>query len=105
MSRSLSLIMLAFLTILVVNMQASPDVGQEILEKKLESGCTISIADLSAKHTQKEWKQLKDSNKLKEELGKLSSNLKMIEDNELLDIFDFLYEYSSDSGLFPSCGN
>jgi len=83
---------------------ASPNAGQEILEKKLKSGCSISIAQLAAKHTQKEWKELRDTNKLKDELKHLEPNIKKIDDKELPDIFDFLYEYGSDSGLFPSCG-
>jgi len=95
-----------FLAILLIShtLYASPNMGQEILEKKLKSGCTISIAQLAAKHTQKEWKELRDQNKLKDELKHLEPNLKKIDDKELLDIFDFLYEYGSDSGLFPSCG-
>ena len=90
---------------LTLSLWASPNVGQEILEKKLKSGCTISIADLAAKHSQKEWKVLKDQKKLKAELQKLEPNLKEVSAKELPDIFDFLYEYAKDSGLFPSCGS
>ena len=93
-----------FLLFVSTTLFASPNAGQEILEKKLNSGCTISIAELAAKHTQKEWKELRDKNRLRDELKHLEPNLKKIDDKELLDIFDFLYEYGSDSGLFPSCG-
>jgi len=95
---------LVFVSLFSQTLYASPNLGQEILEKKLNSGCTISIAELAAKHTQKEWKELRDKNKLRDELKHLEPNLKKIDDKELLDIFDFLYEYGSDSGLFPSCG-
>jgi hypothetical protein len=93
------------LSLSITALFASPNIGQEILEKKLKSGCSISIADLAAKHTQKEWKELKDSNRLRAELKRLEPNLTKISDKELPDIFDFLYEYGSDSGLFPSCGS
>ena len=85
-------------------LSASPDIGQKILERKLQKGCSISIADLAAKHKQREWKELKDSGKLRSELQKFEPKLKAISDKELPDVFDFLYEYASDSGLFPSCG-
>ena len=91
------------LFVLSISLFASPEVGQKILEKELKRGCTISIAELAAKHKQKEWKELKDSGKLKFELEKFEPKLKVISDKELLDVFDFLYEYASDSGLFPSC--
>ncbi len=96
---------LSLVLIFVAFAYASPNVGQEILEKKLSSGCSVSIAQLAAKHKQKEWKELKDSGKLGLELKKLEPNLATISDKELPDIFDFLYEYASDSGLFPSCGS
>ncbi len=96
---------LVLVTLCFSSLIASPNAGQEILEKKLNSGCTVTIADLAAKHTQKEWEKLKDSKKLRAELKKLEPNLLDINDKELLDVFDFLYEYGSDSGLFPSCGS
>ena len=105
MNRSLRVVLITFLTIFSSSVQASPAIGQEILEEKLKTGCSISIADLAGKHTQKEWKELKDSDKLKSELEKLSPTMKKINDKEIPDVFDFLYEYSSDSGLFPSCGS
>ena len=102
MSKLLSISLALFL--FAISLNASPDIGQKILEKKLDKGCSISIADLASKHKQKEWKEFKDNGKLKSELKKLEPKLKAISDKELLDVFDFLYEYASDSGLFPSCG-
>jgi hypothetical protein len=86
------------------NLLASPAKGQEVLERVLKSGCSLSLSDIAAKHTQQEWEELKESGKLKSELMKFSKKMEKIKEDEISDVFDFLYEYAKDSGLLPSCG-
>ncbi len=82
---------------------ADPAKGQKLYLKKLKKACGMNGAKMAAKHTQDEWEKIKESGKLEDELKKQCPNLKDIKDKYLDDIFDFLYEYGSDSGNVPSC--
>lgn len=82
---------------------ADPAKGQKLYLKKLKKACDINGAKMAAKHTQDEWKELKDSGKLEDEIKKICPNVKDVKDKYLPDLFDFFYEYGSDSGNVPSC--
>jgi len=82
---------------------ADPAKGQKLYLKKLKKACDMNGAKMSAKHTQDEWKELKDSGKLEDEIKTICPNVKDVKDKYLPDLFDFFYEYGSDSGNVPSC--
>ncbi len=82
---------------------ADPAKGQKLYLKKLKKPCGINGAKMAAKHTQDEWEELKEGGKLEDEIKKICPNVKDVKDKYLDDLFDFLYEYGSDSGNVPSC--
>ena len=105
MKKVLSMAATALLITSVVStsMMASPAKGQKIYLKKLKKTCGINGADMAGKHTQEEWEALKEAGTLEDELKKQCPNLKDVKDEYIPDLFDFLYEYGSDSGNVPSC--
>ena len=76
--------------------------GQKIYLKKLKAACGFNGAKFAVKHTQDEWEALKESGKFGAEVKKIcpKSHLKPKYEN---DLYDFVYEYASDSGKVPSC--
>ena len=89
--------------IATTTVSADPAKGQKLYLKKLKKACGINGAKMAAKHTQDEWEKIKESGKLEEELKAQCPNLKDVKDKYLDDLFDFFYEYASDSGNVPSC--
>ncbi|MBD3823685.1 MAG: cytochrome C [Epsilonproteobacteria bacterium] len=99
---------IALSAVIVLGMSAttaSADVakGQKLYQKKLKSGCGISGAAMAGKHTQGEWEELKEAGKVKAEIEKICPDLKGLKDDYINDLYDFFYEYGSDSGNVPSC--
>ncbi len=87
------------------NVMADPAKGQKIYLKKLKKACGFNGAKMSAKHTQDEWEEIKNSGKLEDEIIKLCPKVKKgyIKEKWLDDLYDFFYNYASDSGNVPSC--
>lgn len=94
----------ALLGLAVLATTASADVakGQKLYMKKMKSACGFSGAKFAAKHTQDEWKEIKGAGKFVEEAEKLCPGVKLKE-KFVPDIYDFVYEFASDSGNVPSC--
>jgi Spy/CpxP family protein refolding chaperone len=105
MKKVLSMVATALLitSVASTSMMASPAKGQKLYLKKLKKACGINGAKMAGKHTQAEWEELKEAGTLEDELKKQCPNLKDVKDKYLPDLFDFLYEYGSDSGNVPSC--
>jgi len=84
---------------------ADPAKGQKLYLKKLKKACGINGAKMSAKHTQDEWEALKNDGKLEDEIIKICPKVKKgyLKDKWMNDIYDFFYNYASDSGNVPSC--
>jgi len=82
---------------------ADPSKGQKIYIKKMKKPCGFNGAEMSKKHTQQEWKDLFDAGKLNEELLNFCPEAKPLKDKYLEHVFDFLYNYASDSGNVPTC--
>ncbi len=82
--------------------------GQTIFLKKLKAPCVAAGinngAKFAIKHTQDEWEEIKQAGKFADEIVKIcpkaSGKLKPKYEN---DVYDFSYEYASDSGKVPSC--
>jgi hypothetical protein len=79
--------------------------GQKLFVKKLKNDCGFTGAVFAAKHTQDEWEKINEAGKFKEEIGVICPkvNLDKIKDSWIDDIYDFSYEFASDSGNVPSC--
>lgn len=77
--------------------------GQKLIIKKLKKACGFNGAVMAGKHTQSEWKKINDGGKLAEEIKTMCPKSKPLKDKYLPHIYDFLYNYASDSGNVPSC--
>ena len=62
-------------------------------------------AKFAAKHTQDEWKEIKDSGKFEQEVIKICPNVKAgdLSQSAQENIIDFAIEFANDSGNVPSC--
>jgi len=93
----------ALLGIAVLSTTATADVnkGKKIYMKKLKATCGFSGAKFAVNHTQDEWEDIKQAGKFGAELKSIcpKSTLKSKYEN---DVYDFAYEYASDSGNVPS---
>jgi hypothetical protein len=79
--------------------------GQKLYSAKLKDPCGINGAKFAAKHTQDEWKALKDGGKFKDEIIKICPNVKAddLSDSVIQNVYDFSFDFASDSGNVPSC--
>ena len=84
---------------------ASPEKGQKIYQKKLKKVCGFTGDKFAAKHTQDEWEEIKESGKFEDEVQKICPKYHKgyLSNKQLDNLFDFAYEYASDSGNVPSC--
>ncbi len=107
MKKALALIFSAMLGLSFVTSTAMADVakGQKLYQKKLKKPCGMTGAKFAAKHTQDEWEEIYEEGKFKEEINKICPKVKpeAIKDSWVKHLFDFAYEYASDSGNVPSC--
>lgn len=109
MKKLLGAIFIAVLGLSFVSTSAFADSakGQKIYVKKLKRDCKKSgIANggvLAKKHTQAEWKAINDSGKLSDEIKKFCPKSKTLKKRYLKHLYDFLYNFASDSGNVPSC--
>jgi len=94
----------ALLGMVIFSTTASADVkkGQKLYMKKMKASCGFTGAKFAAKHTQDEWEAIKGAGKFSDEAAKICPGLKL-KDKYVPHIYDFSYEYASDSGNVPSC--
>ena len=104
MTKITKLAVLALLGLAVFSTTASADVkkGQKLYMKKMKAACGFTGAKFAAKHTQDEWEAIKGAGKFGGEAAKICPGLKL-KDKYVPHIYDFSYEYASDSGNVPSC--
>ncbi|WP_295421553.1 cytochrome C [Sulfurovum sp.] len=104
MTKFTKLALAALLGLAVFSTTASADVkkGQKLYMKKMKAVCGFTGAKFAAKHTQDEWEAIKGAGKFAEEAAKICPGLKL-KPKYINDIYDFSYEYASDSGNVPSC--
>jgi len=76
--------------------------GKEIFVNRIKFYCDISDDEFLPIHTQDEWEALNGAGKFAEEAAKVCPGLKL-KDKYVPHIYDFSYEYASDSGNVPSC--
>jgi len=106
MNKITKLAVATLLGMAVLSTAATADVkkGQKIYLKKLKAKCGFTGAKFAHKHTQDEWEAIKEAGKFAAETIKIcpkaAGKLKAKYEN---DVYDFSYEYASDSGNVPSC--
>lgn len=76
--------------------------GKKIYIKQLKVKCAMSGGKFTAKHTQKEWEDIYDAGLLNGEIKKICGG-HTVGEKLLPHIYDFAYEYASDSGNVPNC--
>jgi len=76
--------------------------GKKIYMKKMKASCGFSGAKFATKHTQSEWEKIKGAGKFAQEAAKICPGLKL-KNKYIKDVYDFSYEYASDSGNVPAC--
>ncbi len=105
MKKILGLVMssIIFVSITVTSVSADPQRGQKLYLKKLKKDCGLKCSQMSAKHTKDQWLELKDSDKLEDEIKRICPKVKDVKDKYLPHMFDFFYKFGSDSGNIPSC--
>ncbi|HHH37884.1 MAG TPA: cytochrome C [Epsilonproteobacteria bacterium] len=105
MTKFTKLAVAALFAFAVVGTTASADVakGQKLYSKKLKGACGFTGAKFAAKHTQSEWEEIKNAGKFTDEVKTLCPKATKFKDKWADDVYDFSYEYASDSGNVPSC--
>ena len=83
-------------------LSADVNKGKKIYMKKMKASCGYTGSKFATKHTQDEWEKIKGAGKMKSEIIKLCPGIKM-KDKYINDVYDFSYEFASDSGNVPSC--
>ena len=93
------------LGVVATSLSADAVKGQKLFSKLLKDPCGMTGAKFAAKHSQEEWKALKESGKFEEELIKICPNVKAGDVKESLQehIIDFSIEFANDSGNVPAC--
>jgi len=105
MTKFSKLALAALFAFAVMGTTATADVakGQKLYSKKLKGACGMTGAKFAGKHTQDQWKEIKDAGKMSDEVKKICPKATSFKDKWSDNIYDFSYEYASDSGNVPSC--
>ncbi len=107
MLKLLKIALASSLVLGVVSTSAMADVtkGQKLFVKKLKKPCGFKGDVFAKKHTQAQWQTIMKEGKLKAEIMTLcpKADEKKIKDKYIQHLYDFAYEYASDSGNVPSC--
>ena len=103
----LKIIMAGTLALGIASSTLSADAvkGQKLFSKLLKDPCGMTGAKFAAKHSQEEWKALKEAGKFEEEIIKICPSVKAGDIKESLQehIIDFTIEFANDSGNVPAC--
>jgi len=104
MTKTTKIALAALLGLAVLTTSASADAnkGKKLYMKKMKASCGFNGAKFAAKHTQSEWEKIKGAGQFAAEAAKICPGLEL-KDKYVNDIYDFAYEYASDSGNVPSC--
>ncbi|WP_458700506.1 cytochrome C [Sulfurospirillum sp. 1307] len=104
LKRLLTLLFAAVVSLSFVSTTAFAGVakGQKIFIKKLKKPCGFTGGVMAKKHTQAEWKALNEAGKINEEIVNICPKAKPLKDKYVTHVYQFLYNYASDSGNVPS---
>ncbi len=95
----------ALLGMTLLSTTASADIkkGMKIYLKKLKAPCNIGGAKFAQKHTQDEWESIHEAGKFEDAVKKICPKVKKVKAKYIPHLYDFVYEYASDSGNIPQC--
>ena len=82
---------------------ADATIGADVFKKELRKVCGFSGNVMAKKHTQKEWQQIYEMGTLQEELQFFCPDFKSLNNVSLKHVYDFLYNFASDSGNTALC--
>jgi hypothetical protein len=103
----LKIIMAGTLALGIASSTLSADAvkGQKLFSKLLKDPCGMTGAKFAAKHSQEEWKALKESGKFEEEVIKICPNVKAGDIKESFKniLLISAIEFANDSGNVPAC--
>lgn len=102
------LLSILFVLVIAVSFVSTPvfadaGKGQKIFIKMMKNPCGFNGGEMAKKKTQAEWKAINDAGGLNDELLKQCPNAKPLNERFLPHVYDFLYNYASDSGNVPAC--
>ena len=105
MNNFVKLAVAALLGMTLLSSTASADVkkGQKIYLKKLKAPCNIGGATFAQRHTQDEWESIYEAGTFEDEVKKICPKVKKVKAKYIPNVYDFVYEYASDSGNVPAC--
>jgi len=104
----LALAAIVGLAVSTTSLSADQAKGKRVYQKFMKEACGKTGGDVSGTHTQKEWKEIKDSGKFHDELEKEcpatkdflgGAKYKKLENH----LYDFMYEFGKGSGNIPAC--
>ncbi len=102
--------LMAIVALGLVSTAASADQakGKRVYQKFMKEACGKTGGDVATMHTQKEWKELEESGKFKDELEKVCPTTKDFLEGPKFKklekhLYDFMYEFGKGSGNVPSC--
>ena len=86
-------------------LEASATKGQKIFKSHFRKACRFSGVKFSRSHTQDEWEEIYKKGKFPQEAKKLCPRLdiKKVNKSWWKNVYEFSYEYASDSSHIPSC--
>jgi Spy/CpxP family protein refolding chaperone len=107
MKKTLLIAMLG-LGLVTSSLSADQAKGKRVYQKFMKEACGKTGGDVSGMHTQKEWKELEESGKFKDELEKICPQTKDFLEGPKFKklekhLYDFMYEFGKGSGNVPSC--
>jgi len=77
--------------------------GENIFIKKLRKHCDMSSADFAGVYSQDEWEEIAEAGKFDDIVLEICPKIEDIYQEEWSpDLYQFVYEYASDSGNIPS---
>lgn len=97
------------LSVLSTSAYADAAKGQKVYQKKLKEVCGKTGAVFAASHTQMEWENAKNEGTLTELMlqecpaGKAFLESDKFQNKYKSHLYDFVYDFASDSGNIPSC--
>ena len=95
----------ALLGTTLLSTTASADIkkGMKIYLKKLKAPCNMGGDKFAKMHTQDEWEEFYEAGKFEDAVKEICPKVKKLKSKYIPHVYDFVYEYASDSGNIPEC--
>ncbi|HHO42230.1 MAG TPA: cytochrome C [Epsilonproteobacteria bacterium] len=101
---TLALVTLLGLAMATTGSFADATKGQKLYSKFLKDGCGFGGSKFAATYTQDKWEEIKDAGTFADKVKEICPNVaESYQDKWSEDLYDFAYEFASDSGNIPGC--